>query len=409
MFMTTHGLAGEFEKKLASAKRVDIASAWATFGPALDLLCAARRERRVKIRAMIGTFGNATDPDALVKLREIGELCVVSGGKALFHPKVYIFRNDKKSSVWIGSANCTRAGFGRNEEVVYETGNHGEAAAWFSKRWKELGGPSPASAIDKYRRRRKRQGVSRAAAQLAGQPEQGQRLRADLLDGAASWAEYLAALERCDELWADEGVHWTVLGEECSYVHTIEEGKRVAHRNSWVGLTDQERTILLGLRDGVDGVWGLLGSLTAAGDVKGVFNRSGEARNRRALNRVRNAVETVIDAPDEKFPGIAVRALERIRREDGFNHGTATRLLALARPDRLVSVNKGSRAGLATAFNFRGTKGTTLGKPKNYGLLLEKLYGKPWYCDRPGRSKRSRQLWSMRAALIDSFVYDPSA
>ena len=409
MFLTTSGLPREFEKKLASAKRVDIASAWATFGPALDLLCAARKERRVKIRAMIGTFGNATDPDALVRLREIGELCVVAGGKALFHPKVYIFRNAKETCVWIGSANCTRAGFGRNEEVVYETGNHREAAAWFSKRWKELGGPSPASAIDKYRKRRKRQGVSRAAAQLAGQPEQGGRSRAELLEGAGSWAEYVAALQRCDELWAAEGSYWTVLGNECSYVHTIEEGKRIAHCRSWVGLNDQERAILLGLRDGVDGVWGLLGTLIAAGDVKGVFNRSREAGNRRTLSRVRNAVETVIDAPDEKFPGIAVKALERICREDGFNHGTATRLLALARPDRLVSVNKGSRAGLATAFNFKATKGTTLGRPKNYGLLLEKLYEKPWYCDQPGRSKRSRQLWSMRAALVDSFVYDPSA
>lgn len=409
MFLTTHALPKEFEKKLVSAKRVDIASAWATFGPALDSLCAARKERRVKIRAMIGTFGNATDPDALVKLREIGKLCVIAGGKALFHPKVYIFWNDEKSSVWIGSANCTRAGFGRNEEAVYETGNYQEAAAWFEKRWKELGGPSPASAIDKYRIRRRRQGVSRAAAQLAGQPEQGQRSRAELLEGAGSWAEYVTALERCDELWADEGAYWTVLGEECSYVHTIEEGKRLAHRRSWLGLTDQERTILLGLRDGVDGVWGLLGSLIAAGDVKGVFNRSREAVNRRILNRVRNAVETVIDAPDESFPGIAVKALERIHREGGFNHGTATRLLALARPDRLISVNKGSRAGLAAAFDFKARKGTTLGRPKNYGLLLEKLYEKPWYCDQPGRSKQSRRLWSMRAALVDSFVYDPSA
>lgn len=409
MFLTTHGLPREFEKKLASAKSVDIASAWATFGPALDLLCAARKERRVKIRAMIGTFGNATDPDALLKLREIGELCVVAGGKALFHPKVYIFRNDRESSVWIGSANCTRAGFGRNEEVVYETDNYREAAAWFEKRWKELGGRSPASAIDKYRQRRRRQGVSRAAAQLAGQPEQGQWSRAELLEGAGSWPEYVAALERCDEFWAAEGVDWTVLGEDCSYVHTIEQGKQVALRKNWIGLTDQERTILLGLRDGVDGMWGLLGSLIAAGEVKGVFNRSREAGNRRVLSRVRNAVETVIDAPDEKFPGIAVKALERICREDRFDHGTGTRLLTLARPDRLVSVNKGSRAGLATAFKFKGTKGTTLGRPKNYGLLLEKLYDKPWYSDQPGRSKQSRRLWSMRAALVDSFVYDPSA
>ena len=374
----------------------------------MDLLCAAQRERDVRIRAIVGTFGNATDPDALKKLHDIGELCIVDGGKALFHPKVYIFRSGEETCAWIGSANCTGAGFGRNEEVVYETSNHQAAASWFSRRWNQLGGPSPAAAIEKYRRRRKRQGVSRAVAQLAGQPEQGQRSRAELLKGAGNWAEYVTALEQCDELWAAEGTKWTVLGNKCSYLHTISIGKRIVRRTSWVGLSDQERTILLGLRDGVDGAWGLLGSLIAAGDAKGVFNNAAEPGNRQVLGRIRNAVESVITASDEEFPAIAVNALEQIYLEQGFYHGTATRLLTLARPDRLVSVNKGSRAGLATAFKVGGMKGTTLGEPNNYGLLLEKLYGTSWYCDQSSRNKRSPQLWAMRAALVDSFVYDPS-
>ncbi len=408
MFLTTKQLPKKFEKRLASARRVDIASAWATFGPALDLLCAARERRRLTIRAIVGTFGNATDPDALARLQEIGKLCIVEGGTALFHPKVYIFRNGNRSRAWIGSANCTGAGFGRNEEAVYETGDHRAAADWFSRRWRELGGPSPASAVEEYRRRRRREGVSRVAAQLTAQPERGRTSRANLLEEAGSWDEYVAALEKCDELWAAEGRSWSVLGTECSYIHTIEEGREIAHRRSWADLDDWERTILLGLRDGVEGTWGLLGTLKPARTVNGVFNRSNEAGNRRTLGRVRDAVETVISAHDRKFPEIAVKALERICREDGFSHGAATRFLALARPDRLVSVNTGSRAGLARAFDIGGTEGTTLGKPENYGLLLEKLYGKRWHCGRPGRGKRSRRPWNMRAALVDSFVYDPS-
>ena len=404
MFLTADKLPRAFKDKLATARRIDIASAWATFGPGLDLLCAAHKKRGKKIRAIIGTFGNATDPDALERLQEIGKLCLVDGGGPLFHPKIYIFRNGRTSSVWIGSANFTRAGFGRNEEVVYETGDCEEALKWFEKQWEDHGGRSPVSKIDEYRKRRKRQGVSRTAAKLAGQPEQGLMSRTELLVNASSWQEYLAALGQCNELWMAEGVKWTVLGNEYSYVHTIDKGKHVAHRKSWVGLDDQERAILLGLRDDVEGAWGLLGTLTRATEVKAVFATSNEAQNRESLKCVREIIERVIMAPDRKFPDIAEKALTQIRDEGGFGFGvgTATRLLTLARPDRMVSVNSKSRVGLAEAF---GLAPSTLGK--NYGQLLENLYTAPWYRDPPGLAKRGLQLWNMRAALVDSFVYDP--
>ena len=42
-----------------------------------------------------------------------------------------------------------------------------------------------------------------------------------------------------------------------------------------------------------------------------------------------------------------------------------------------------------------------------YGLLLEALYRKPWYdVDEPS-DPFERRLWSMRAALLDCFVYIP--
>ena len=70
-----------------------------------------------------------------------------------------------------------------------------------------------------------------------------------------------------------------------------------------------------------------------------------------------------------------------------------------------MSVNKESRNGLASIF---GLSKTTIGNPKNYSMLLELLYETNWYNDRPGRNNRERQLWNMRAALVDCFVYDPN-
>ena len=142
--------------------------------------------------------------------------------------------------------------------------------------------------------------------------------------------------------------------------------------------------------------------MVGAGYVTGVFNRPHEPGHEEILKMVRKTIDPVIKASDKKFPDVAVTALEEITRIPRFGHGVATRLLALARPDKLVSVNQGSQNGLAETFKLART---TIGNPRNYCRLLEKLYELPWYDDRPGRSKMEQKLWYMRTALIDSFVY----
>ena len=401
MFLTTENLEHHFATRLADASRVDIATAWATEGPVLDLLCDAARNRRVKVRAIVGTYGNATDPDALERLDGIGKLRLVDGSGALFHPKVYVFRGARGDRAWIGSANFTGAGFARNEEAVHETQDVAGAVSWFETRWQECGRLA-SGAIDAYRRRRQEQRVSKSLVGLVRRPEEGGDDRLALLAGATSWKGYVRALEKCDEIRLYEDRYWSVLGKSRSYVHTIENGRQVARRKSWIGLNDLDRITLLGLGRYGDGAWGLLGTLFPAGTVKGVFNRSDQGKNKRILRRIRSAVEPVINASDGDFPDVAVTALEKICREKGFGPGTATRFLALARPDRLVSVNNESRHGLAETF---GLNPTTLGNPRNYRKLLQRLYAKRWYNDRQAR-KRERRLWNMRAALVDCFVYD---
>ena len=70
----------------------------------------------MKVRAIVGTYGNATHPRALDRLRTIGALRLADSDGAMFHPKVYIFHGSDESFAWIGSANFTGAGFARNEE-----------------------------------------------------------------------------------------------------------------------------------------------------------------------------------------------------------------------------------------------------------------------------------------------------
>ena len=90
---------------------------------------------------------------------------------------------------------------------------------------------------------------------------------------------------------------------------------------------------------------------------------------------------------------------------DNVGYGTATLMLTLARPDRLLSLNGASENGLGA---LASKSPSTLGKPENYGELLRWLYRQRWYKDGPPTDKSLVPIWGFRAALVDSFVYEPT-
>ncbi len=85
---------------------------------------------------------------------------------------------------------------------------------------------------------------------------------------------------------------------------------------------------------------------------------------------------------------------------------TATRLLAMKRPDKFVCVNDGNRRGLAKAFNVPQVQ---LSESAGYQALLNRVWRCPWYRSPRPRRSLSRQLWDSRVALLDAFYYDPGA
>ncbi len=83
----------------------------------------------------------------------------------------------------------------------------------------------------------------------------------------------------------------------------------------------------------------------------------------------------------------------------------ATRLLVLARPDRIVSINGAANKPIKNFLPRVGRR--DLAVAKNYGRLLDELYQQPWFDVDEPEDEIERTLWSMRAALLDSFVYSP--
>ncbi len=372
----------------------------------------AAANRGVKIRAIVGLSGNATHPDALKELTKItaGDIRIVPKGHRLFHPKLYLFerhgRGIVKRQALIGSANFTRAGFGghsnANEEIVLEVGpgeRADELADWFQERWDRCRVDSPVSEeIRRYTEDWKRSPPHRQFRQItSGSVSNPTDLLGDDAHRLLSLEGYREALIECEEHLRDEGRGWKILDpQDQSYMRAISDRRKLLlGEESWSQLDADSRKRLKGSYRRKDlEWWGLTGRIV----------RKAWPAVRQNQRKIRSSLDAVRRANDE-FPDIAVDAMRALMDIDNVGYGTATLLLTLARPDRLLSLNTRSQKGYGA---LSGMSPTTLGEPENYGELLRWLYGQRWYKDGPPTDEGLVPIWRYRAALVDPFVYEPT-
>ncbi|MYA41186.1 MAG: NgoFVII family restriction endonuclease [Gemmatimonadetes bacterium] len=405
-------LPNRFTALLGNAHSVDIATAWATPGEHLRELAAAAT-RGVKIRAIVGVSGNATHPDALKELNTItaGKLRIVPKGDSLFHPKVYLFerhgRGIVKRQALIGSANFTRGGFGRhssaNEEIVLEVGpgeRADELADWFQDRWDRCRMDSHISeVIHRYTEDWKRSPPHRQVQRVTlGWVSRRRDLLGDDALRPKSLEGFRQALCECEEHLRDEGREWEILDPKGrSYMRAIRDRRKLLlGEESWSQLdADSQRRLKGSYRRQDMEWWGLTGRIVRKSWPAVLQNES----------RIRGTLDAVRHAHDHEFPDVAVDAMRALRDIDDVGYGTATLLLTLARPDRLLSLNGASRNGLGA---LSGMSPSTLAQPDNYRELLRWLYRQPWYDDGPQTDEGLVRIWKSRAALVDPFVYEPT-
>lgn len=407
MFLTQEQLLTQLKDRLETADRVDIAMAWMSFGEAFSALHAFTKNRPQALRAIVGTAGTATHPRTLRLIQE-SALLRLPGGTPLFHPKLIIFHRRETALVWIGSANLTRCGFEQNTEIVAELlDQDGAARAWFDDFWAGLDadcGPM----LDRYEADWK--------PSLFGpgpdlEPPTSHTALWAIAQNLTDWPSFVRALRVASSFWQRE-FNCTVDGEASSWLNTVTLGMEITRRESWDELSDVDYHVLLGIRDNADDVmgYGLLGSMQGAGEVKTTFLKN-TATHLRIREHVRSCLQGPIHASDSTFPDAAVAFIRQVSALERFGPAVATRLLALARPDRAVSVNNGSRPGLAELSGLpRSALSNVPGGPraKSYADLLAFLATKDWYRHPKPATRYEQTLANARGALLDCLVYVPT-
>lgn len=396
-----------FVELASEAKQVDIAVAWASPCDPIDALEASGAD----IRAVVGTSGNSTIPSTLRRLAEFSALRIPAGNThqifhPMFHPKYYCFHGET-TICWIGSANLTGGGFGTNVELMHEFElQKPDDLEWFEQLWEDLD-PDPWPAIREYEKRYK-------PPKHTPRPAPAKRDTAlPLLAEIETWRDFVEGLCAYDEFYRYHESGFDVVGKRHSWLHTIMTGHEVVLLNDWANLTRRECHILRGLttQDDDEGGWALLG--TVGFQANYVFNNDHMPEVGSDRQEIRALIEPVLFAADN-VADVAhaavqeIRAMRRIKGErPGVGHAAATRWLALARPDCLVSVNNASARRLSEALGI--PQRSSDGLANVYGELIARLHNRPWFNEFNGGQPANpldRVIWNRRAALVDVFVYD---
>ena len=403
-----HLLLQRFTELAKQAKQIDIAVAWARSCDAVEALAASDAD----IRIVVGISGNVTDPSTLRRLAEFSELRIAPDEPPrIFHPKYYCFYGEK-TICWVGSANLTNGGFGGNAELVHEFDvNSDEYRSWFEYLWETLE-PDPMPAISEYESKYKPTKAKRSPQPKVPIAKRDLPSLADI----ETWTDFVEGLRVYNSYYQNHDKHhFDVLGETHSWLHTIWTGRDVVRRYNWANLTPRECYILRGFtaKDDTEGVWGLLGDMSASRQASFVLNNKNkpdvEAPRQRIseqIQRVVPATGDIIDIAHEAVQEIwAVRCYEDQLHRIG--PAAATRWLTLARPDCLVSVNKASAPGLGEVSHLSQNSDKLANV---YSDLLLWLHDRPWFNEFNNRQPEDhleRAIWNCRAALVDVFVYEP--
>jgi hypothetical protein len=395
----TAELAEVFREWCGKSEDIRVVTAWATTDCAV---CDCLTEARSKISTMVvGLDFYTTSPSFLHSFRSVIRIGnALDGGT--FHPKLYLFDNAGGFCCVMGSSNFTSGGFAKNTELnICVEG--GKADPFFQQvrdfidAQEKSSDSITAPEIADYREQFEKLKASRARLakfrtstaarakakaakerEAAGEalPEQlnktwsefvrlilAPKRRKRIDGGTAGKGDYLQTAERCQSLFAQRG----------------RLAKMAPADRQFVGGTTSE------------GGW--FGSMRGAGFFKQRLNDDPAS-----LDTALNHIPLIGKLKQSHFDAFAA-AFQWER----AGVGTASRLLAMKRPDLFICIDSKNRSGIASAF---GVSASSLQTFDGYWNLMQRIWRCPWWRAPQPQQTLERRIWNARVALLDSIYYN---
>lgn len=375
------------------------AVAWATENAVFE---AAMKNSLKLEHFVVGTHMFQTQPEILERAAALSVAAVVPPTGDLFHPKVYLFRNGPRIRCVVGSPNLTSAAMSRNVEAsVLLDGSSDDAALAELSRFVADAWRGAERITQEFLYRYRHQYAAKAAAREdltkfadVRQPSKPNTKRAP---HDMTWADYLVQVRSSSHpsahLFRERlGVlakARTLFATGTPYANWSEDDRKLV-----AGTLGRKKS----QQPGVD--YGLFGSMGASGTF---------------ANLVIEAPKGLSDAFDfiplmgavtqddyDRYCEAFIAAFDQDGRVGGLP--TATRLLAMKRPDTFVCIDSANRKDLCEHF---GVSPSSTNLENYWQRIIEPMHGDAWWRHPQPSNPADAEIWLGRAALLDAIYYTP--
>lgn len=395
-------IAGAFDHALKHCEAISFAVAWAScgFGSCTRLLRAHGKIRR----GVVGTHFYQTDPDFIASFRGRKTVKFILNPSGVFHPKVYVFHGRRRSWVClIGSANFTAGGFGENSEMLVQIESSDDSSQRLGRdAVSEIDGYwnwptakyADAIELDRYRywRDHFRRPLERAQGRFEAKRADKSLEETALLN--MTWKDFFADVTKDQH-------HSLQLR-----IKVIDAAQKLFVRyRTLADMPLKDRQGIGGFVETEEMPWGWFGRMQGAGVFKRLINQDPKELSN-ALDDIplRGAVrredyEAFIEGYKGAFP---------VKNGEPHRHGlgTATRLLAMKRPDYFVCLDSANRKKLSEAFGIKIINNHDYAA--YWDSIVERLCEAKWWNSRRPKSGEERDVWDGRAAFLDALYYEPN-
>lgn len=374
------------------------AVAWGTTNDLTqEMLRATNKFRNV-------TFGVAfsqTDPDvidALVGVKHARVATKFHGGT--YHPKVYCFRSKTKAAAVVGSANFTRGGLDKNHEAaVLIKGDPNdpffrdllnfaaESAGYGETITKDF---AATYRLSHQRASRMPKPPRDPLANLTA--PQRKALQSQIL--SLSWNQYVGAVYSSSALHDPaESLQLLRIAQKWFAAVPSFSDLSAAQRKAVAGVIgERQKTDKELKRD-----WGWFGSMKGAGDFANRIDENDQYLAK-AVNSIPQKGEVLKEHYD-RFLELFAKAFANSER--GGQVPTASRLLAMKRPDTFLCVCSPNREEAARQLGFSKS---TLKLDDYWEKVVEPIRLSEWYNEEKPAGKHG-DLWESRVAMLDTIFY----
>ncbi|MGB7582398.1 MAG: phospholipase D-like domain-containing protein, partial [Sedimentisphaerales bacterium] len=362
---TNEGLKKNLSRLIENYTNIAFAVAWAS---AKTEIFQELSEKRSRIRkAVIGTHFYQTHPDVLDTFVGSEEVRSIYQPNGVFHPKVYIFWDQKHWEILIGSANLTYFALYRNSEVMVLISDADEGNSTLKEQilelienyWKDASIITKPSVIS-YRARWSRQ--QRSLQRLSGQygKSTAKKPPMDSLVVSMSWEQFLASVKNDPH-------------------HEFENRRKLLKlaRSAFdkygrfdlmeIGL----RKTIAGLPNNFEPYWGFFGSMNGAG----YYHRAVNENNRHLSQALDKISLTNVPVTREHYTEYLAEFIKAFP-NGGDGVAVASRLLALKRPDQFVCIDSKNKRELCRNFGIK-----QIGKDydRYWEEIIEQIMDSVWW------------------------------